>query len=157
MGCYNTDFDGVFRLDRPLTAAHANYLTAFAKTRRVRLPPEAVLRLADPIWVAAGLPAVPAYHVALPLGQSYDFNTPPEGQPGLWCQWRPTPDATGIEWDRCSGFYDYVEWLEYLIVHFLMPWGYGLSGTVRWRGEEFDDVGRIDVRANIVTATAGHA
>lgn len=39
----------------------------------------------------------------------------------------------------------------------LVPWGYGLSGTVRWRGEEFDDVGRIDVRANIVTATAGHA
>jgi len=154
---YRTEFDGVFRLDRPLTAAHARYLTAFAKSRRVHLPPEAVSQLTDPIREAAGLPTVPAYRVALPLGKPYDFNTPPKGQPGLWCQWRPTANATGIEWDRCSNFYDYVEWLQYLIDHFLKPWGYTLTGTVRWRGEEFDDVGRITVTANAITVTAGPA
>jgi hypothetical protein len=60
-------------------------------------------------------------------------------------------------WDGCEKFFMYVEWLEYLIEHFLRPWGYVLSGEVAWFGEDFDDCGDIMVRDNtirVVTVTA---
>ena len=38
-----------------------------------------------------------------------------------------------------------------MIEHFFKPWGRYLNGKVRWRGEEFDDMGSINVKDNIVT------
>jgi hypothetical protein len=75
--------------------------------------------------------------------------------PGIWCQWVPTKDGLGIEWDGNEKFYNYVEWLKYLIEHFFTPKGYVLEGTVQFRGEEFDDVGKIMVNGNHVTAVKG--
>lgn len=71
--------------------------------------------------------------------------------PGIWCQWVPTDDGLGIEWDGNEKFYDYVEWLEYIIKHFLNPKDYLLNGAVRYQGEEIGDVGRIEVKDNKVT------
>lgn len=75
-------------------------------------------------------------------------------QPGLWCQWVPAPDNDGIEWDGGEKFYNYVEWLGYLIHHFLSPWGYTLNGEVAWNGDSSDDHGVIYVRDNVVEAVA---
>lgn len=72
-------------------------------------------------------------------------------QPGLWCQWIPTEDGTAIVWDEGEKFYDYIEWLDYLIRHFLKPWGYTLTGGVEWQGEDPDDRGRILVSDNAIT------
>jgi hypothetical protein len=80
-----------------------------------------------------------------------NHNAPPAGQPGLWVQWIPTEDGEWLEWDGNEKFYDYIEWLEYLIEHFLSPWGYVLNGTVKWRGEEFGDIGIIIVDNNVVS------
>lgn len=71
--------------------------------------------------------------------------------PGYYCQWVPTEDGIGIEWDGGEKFYEYVEWLEYIIKHFLEPKGYVLNGAVRYQGEEIGDVGRIEVKDNQVT------
>jgi len=35
--------------------------------------------------------------------------------PSLYCQWRPTSDGMGIEWDRRDKFYEYMEWLTIVI------------------------------------------
>lgn len=70
--------------------------------------------------------------------------------PGYYCQWVPTGDGTGITWDGGEKFYEYVEWLEYIIEHFLVPKGYVLNGAVRYQGEEIGDVGRIEVKDNKV-------
>lgn len=79
-------------------------------------------------------------------------NTQPyPGMPGFWCQWVPTEDAKGLEWDGGEKFYEYVEWLEYLIEHFVEPWGLKLNGEIEWRGEEWDDKGTIVVVNNEVT------
>ena len=51
-------------------------------------------------------------------------------QPGLWCGWRPNEDGTVIEHDGGEKFYDYTEWIQYLVHHFLEPWGYKLNGDV---------------------------
>lgn len=70
--------------------------------------------------------------------------------PGYYCQWVPTDDGMGIEWDGSEKFYQYVEWLEYIIKHFLAPKGYELNGAIRYQGEEIGDVGRIEVKKNVV-------
>jgi hypothetical protein len=118
----------------------------------------------DPARVATGLPIGPsgAYFVggAGFGGQSKDdsiinYNEPPEGQPGLWCQWVPNEEGTAIEWDGGEKFYNYVEWLQYLIHHFLAKWGYVLNGEVEWVGEDRSDTGKIVVENNEVTTKRG--
>ena len=103
-----------------------------------------------------------------------DFNTPPgqldfttenfnerwtlnelrkvEGkcQPGLWCQWG-VADRDGVqtfEWDGGEKFYNYTEWLSYLINHFFEPWGIKLTGEIEWVGEDSGDRGKIVVENN---------
>ncbi len=71
-------------------------------------------------------------------------------QPGLWCQWVPNDDGTVIEHDGREKFYEYTAWIEYLIHHFLGPWGYKLNGDVYWDGEESDDKGLIEIKDNVV-------
>lgn len=72
------------------------------------------------------------------------------GFPSFYCQWVPNDDGTELQWDGGEKFYEYVEWLEYLIKHFIEPWGRKLNGSVDWRGEEWDDAGTIIVTDNKV-------
>lgn len=159
---YTTDFEGRFDLDFTLTQEHADYLRAFARTRRMRRNPSRTAIRPDTTRTAVGLPLgqEAGYFVGETgwAGQDHgadivDYNAPPEGQPGLWCQWVPTDDLAGIEWNGAEKFYDYVEWLEYIIEHFLAPWGYVLNGSVTWSGEEHEDIGKIRVADNAVTVS----
>ena len=157
---YTTDFEGQFDLDRELAPEHAAYLRQFSDTRRMKRDEQIVSRMRDPIRVAAKLPpgTEGQYFVGgdgwdgvLPWdGSILDYNREPSTQPGLWCQWVPTEDNDGIEWNGTEKFYDYVPWLRYLIDHFLKPWGYRLDGLVRWSGEEVSDIGLIEVKDNVV-------
>lgn len=60
-----------------------------------------------------------------------------------YCQWQPTRDGKSLEWDGGEKFYNYVEWLQYLIVRFFKPWGIELSGEIEYQGEEVGDVGKL--------------
>ena len=73
--------------------------------------------------------------------------------PTAYCQWIPTEDGTGLEWDGVEKFYYYGEWLEYLIARFFKPWGYALSGTVRYDGWTEGVAGTISVTNNEVVVT----
>ncbi len=142
-----------------LTPEHAAYLKQFNSTRRMRRDPAKARLLSDPLRIAVGLPVGEEgeYFVG---GEGYggqdrdasilDYNWPPGTQPGLWCGWQPNEAGTAIVWDGGEKFYDYVEWLEYLIERFLEPWGYVLNGRMDWQGEEDDDRGVILVRENQV-------
>jgi hypothetical protein len=161
---YTTDFDGKFNLDKPLSPEHRAYLEKFARTRRMQRNAEKAAQLPDPLREAAGLPIGEqgAFFVGATdfMGQDTtsdvtDGNQSPTGQPGLWCQWTPTEDGTAIEWDGGEKFYDYVEWIQYLIIHFLAPWGYVLNGTVNWEGESRGDLGRIVITNNAVATKTG--
>ena len=172
---YTTNFDGEFRLEKPLAAKHRHFLQAFAETRRMKRDASAAARVEDPIRLDAGLliGVEGGYYVggaridpktgkveAPNAGQEedssvIDHNEPPKGQPGLWCQWVPNDDGTAIVWDGGEKFYEYVAWLQYLITHFLKPWDYVLNGEVTWEGEEHGDVGKIIVKKNKVTTKAG--
>lgn len=70
-------------------------------------------------------------------------------QPSLWCQWTLTDNET-LEWDGGEKFYNYVEWLKYLINNFFEEWGIKLNGEVLWFGEDSNDRGKIVVENNKV-------
>jgi hypothetical protein len=137
-----------------LRPEHADYLRAFCENYRIRRDAAKASLLPDPVRRAAGLPIGDegAYFVG---GRGHngdpsiiDRKLPPAGQPNECCQWIPDDDGTAIVWDGRESFNDYDKWLEYLIEHFLKPWGYVLNGTVRWQGEEEEDRGFLDVQDN---------
>jgi hypothetical protein len=176
---YTTDFFGSFQLDKPLSIAQRDYLTMFSETRRMKRDASKIPTLTGKtkgrifndstddaknvhcldLLAKVGLDVGPegAYYCGTgSYGQGedssvVDYNWPPTGQPGLWCQWVPTEDGTGIEWNGSEKFYEYVKWLEYIINHFLKPWGLTLNGEVEWQGEEREDRGMIIVKDNVVT------
>ncbi len=78
-----------------------------------------------------------------------------EAFPGYWCGWVPDEDGETILWDGGEKFYDYEEWIQWIITKVLDPRGYVLNGKVYWSGEEDDDVGIIKIENNIVLATPG--
>ena len=170
---YTTYFTGQFKVTPMLTEDEADYLTAFSGSRRMKRNAKLVEALPDTRRIKVGLPVGPQgqYYVGSfddgNYGQSEwsphgyadasitDYNEEPDDQPGLWCQWVPTEDRTGIEWNGTQKFYNYTEWLEYIIDHFLRPWGKTVNGQVKWVGEDKNDRGLLIVENNIVTPVVG--
>lgn len=69
-------------------------------------------------------------------------------QPDLWCQWTPTEDGRAIVWDGGEKFDRPYEWIEYLLRHFLVPWGYVVNGRVEWEGAYEGETGLVWVVDN---------
>jgi len=79
-----------------------------------------------------------------------------EGKPpSIYCQWVPTEDGTGLEWDGAEKFYYCTEWLGYLVAHFFKPWGYVLNGCMEWVSAIYEPAaGTIVVHDNEIVATS---
>jgi len=136
---YTTEFKGKFKLDRPLEEQVYQDLLSLNETRRMKRAVDS-----DLYGVQGEF-----YFKDDNLGV-IDCNQPPETQPGLWCNWKPTEDKQFIEWDQGEKFYSYVEWIYYIINRILKPKKYILNGEVEWLGEEQGDIGTIIVIDNIV-------
>lgn len=157
---YDTKFGGSFTLDRPLEEIHRKYLQAFADTRRMKRDTLKAILLPDPLRKAIGYPVGIEGEFFVgglgDFGQEHDqsvidHNTAPASQPGLWCQWEPDEHGTVIQWNGVEKFYDYIEWLQYLIENFISRWGYKLNGKVFWNGEVDMDSGILSVKDNVLT------
>ena len=72
--------------------------------------------------------------------------------PSYYCQWRATPDGSGIEWDRTEKFVGADEWMKIVIDTFVVPNSQIANGTIDAEGEEPDDIWRIVVHNNDVRA-----
>ncbi len=157
---YTTTFSGSFTVTPPLSPEQVAYLNAFNRTRRMARDAIKATRLPDPVREAVGLPigAQGGYFVGAGeygqdgQGSIVDYNKPPAGQPGLWCQWAPADDGSTLQWDDGEKFYNYSEWLLYLVEHFLAPWGRMLDGKVHWQGEDAGDRGILYARQNVIDA-----
>lgn len=140
---YDTEFEGALRVEPPLDAEEVAFLRRFARSRRMKRKGGPYINSSDERDVL-------------------DFNTPPEGQPGLWCDWEPSDDGSTIEWNHAEKSYDSTEWIKYLIEHFLKPGalaigqvaaikgGHVVNGEVVAQGEDMRDRWRIVVVANKV-------
>ena len=71
-------------------------------------------------------------------------------QPGLWCGWTINYEGTEVIWDGSEKFYEYINWIKYMITHFFEPWGIKLNGEMDWFGEDSSDTGKIIIKNNIV-------
>lgn len=65
--------------------------------------------------------------------------------PGQFCQWVVTKHLDGIEWDQNEKFYEYTEWLQWIIDEILKPAGINLFGRVEFQGEDVQDHGWLVV------------
>lgn len=138
---YNTDFRGKFELNKKLDDYTFDFLKDLNTTRRTK-------RNIGPEFGIEGEFYFKDDDVGI-----IDNNKPPSTQPGLWCQWTPVheEDKDVIEWDGGEKFYDYIEWIEYIISKILEPKGYILNGNVCFNGEEANDYGVINIVNNNVT------
>lgn len=156
---YDTTFSGNFSINPPLAPEHRTYLEKFSETRRMQRNTVLVAEMPDPYRTAVGLP-VGIEGEFFVNGQGFmgqdndqsvkDPNRPPVTQPSLWCHWVPSEDGTLIEWDGGEKFHDYIEWMEYLLHNFLIPWHYNVNGRVEWEGEDEDDMGVIRIKNNVL-------
>ena len=162
---YDTDFTGSFDIDRPLDKETQKILKGLNYTRRVKR---------NPIKLAEELDITPIECIKLygeecefyfnfdnefgqtETGDIINFNTPPDCQPSLWCKWHYNEKDNTIEWDGAEKFYEYIEWIEYMIKNILELRDYKLNGSVTWEGEEGDDLGEISIRNNKVTVKHGY-
>lgn len=155
---FGIELQGQFNLTPRLTSDQIKYLTKFSETRRMQRSGSIAEKLPDPARNA----------VKLPIGRQAEYfvgglvncvrdtddsvlkDYPPTSQPGYWCPWRPSEDGNFIEPIGYGVTCDDIEWLEYVIEHFLTPWGITANGCVTWRDEECDE-GTINVADNEIT------
>lgn len=147
---YSTEFEGEFKVNKKVDKKTYDLLVGLATTRRMKR------KGLDPkIYGIEGEFYVEEDNFAPIKGIIVDNNEPPKTQPGLWCQWKIQENKQTIKWDGNEKFHDYIEWLEYIVNRILKPKGYVLNGSVRWRGDDFGDVGSIFVKDNEVTIAPG--
>lgn len=163
---YNTTFQGEFLLDRPLTTAQKDYLQRFSQTRRMKrdCQCEELRKKANSLRESVGLPLgiegeyfVGSYtSYGMDEGNNWDsvidMSKPPRTQPSLWCEWTVSHDGTKIIWSEEDYFYEYIQWLQYLLDNFLKPWGYIVNGQCEWQGQNSEDQGIIYIKDNTLEA-----
>ena len=161
---YTTWFTGGFEFDKPVSEEFANYINKFADVRHMKRDVEKIKSLC-PDWEKycfnGNLGPEGQYFVGgdeiserVNLDTSIlDHNWQPKPQPGLWCQW--VIEGNELVWDQGEKFYEYEEWLIYLIDNFIAPSGYMLNGEIEFQGEDEDVFGTIRVVNNEVNLVYG--
>ncbi len=127
---YTTDFIGHIDITPSLNEQETAYLTAFSHSRRYERP-----------GGAYDVPGNPRAEDGQYRSVGRSYNVPPDGQPALWCDWVPCWDGCCLSYDGTEKFYAPVEWMRYLIDHFLKP-GAAASRVdePRFAGFTFDHV-----------------
>lgn len=144
---YTTEFDGKFTFDKNLDKETFTLLKGLSETRRMKRRIDDVYGVDGEFYVGGeGF-----YQFENRDDTIVDNNTPPASQPSLWLQWTPTETGRHLEWDGGEKFYNYIEWLEYIIEKVLIPNGYKLNGEVKYYGEETNDKGTITIIDNDIT------
>lgn len=161
---YSTWFGGSLKFNKEVSDELRDYINRFSSTRRMPRDNEKIMEI-YPNWEELcffGDLGVNGEYFApesKSYGQEYDdsiidYNGYKRSvQPGLWCQW--IIEGNELVWDEGEKFYNYIEWLKYLIENFFEPLGYKLNGTITWDGEDSDDFGVINVTDNVVDIQYG--
>ena len=177
---YDTTFDGVLDINPHLNVHQVAYVQGFNKTRHMPRETRLIENVPDPLRTNVGLPLgdfgmfylgdTPRNGIR---GQNWDKADPNHDLgiiehgsgilkldprktlPDLWCQWTVNDAGSYLEWDQGEKFYNYTEWLDWMIRQLFVRWRRTLNGTIAWRGESFDDIGKIIVVNNQITVKYG--
>lgn len=152
---YNTEFYGSFCFDKPLTKEQILFIYNYSRTRHFIRPdvtPSKVMLDAGINDVGSGA----CYYALDDVDNKYhnewtkykNHYNDPGLCPGLWCQWIVSDSGLRLEWDGMEKFYNYLEWLNFLIENFFSKWNYNLTGFIKYQGEDDDDFGFIRIKNN---------
>jgi len=153
---YTTDFYGKFTLNKELDDELFSYLEKFSQSRRMKRDSEKLKALYGKDFGVEGEFFVDgeSFNTSEKVPDTIlNYNSSPSTQPGLWCQWTPSPDKKHIVWDGVEKFYRAKDWIIYIIDNFLKPNGYVLNGLVAAKGESSDDFWSIEIKDNEVIVT----
>ena len=162
---YTTYFNGSLKFNKEVSERLKEYINRFSTTRRMPRDNDKI-KTVYPNWrelcFFGELGNKGEYFApdSKTYGQEHDdsvvdYNGYKDSvHPGLWCQW-VIDENNELVWDEGEKFYNYVEWLKYLIKHFFEPLGYKLNGVITWQGEDSDDCGTINVDNNVVDVEYG--
>lgn len=73
--------------------------------------------------------------------------------PSIWNNWEVVvkdsdnfvfDEEHHLQWNGFEKFYNYVEWLKYLVDNYFEPWGITLDGMITYIGEDKSDYGVIE-------------
>lgn len=156
---YTTKFKGEIGFNREVDGWLVDYINKFSRIRHMVLSESRIKGLFHD-WKDLCFKGMLGRHGQYFIGlEDYDHRNPsmcvvnpnrwPEGCPGFYCQWVIRDNK--LVWRGDEKFYDYVDWMRYLIDCFFEPEGYVLNGTIRWQGENIEDAGYIYVVDNKVT------
>lgn len=137
-------FSGNLAITPALQRAHYRYLREFAGNRHVMRHEILVGLLPDPVRTAVGLPVgLDGGYFVGARGHAWDESIknphiPPTGQPSPHCPWEPvfrppTLQQQPTSWATGQTAEVQLDWLRYLVEHFLRPWGYTLQGELAAR------------------------
>lgn len=153
---YSTDFFGHFNLSKKLTKDQSDYLHLFSRSRHFEIDVSMVKQsdLMKRLDISIGKEGCfyigqTIYNINYGLPYTINYNKPPADCPGLWCDWIPTEDNCGIQWGGGEKFYNYTEWLNFIITHFLKKWDIEISGNVRFQGEDISDFGFLRIKNGV--------
>ena len=158
---YTTEFLGRLEFSRPLSKQMTNYINDFSTIRHMKRDNEKIKEV-YPNWKErcffGYLGDEGEFFISntKSLGQDkddsvLDYNEPSLKQPGLWCQWIVSEDGKYLMWDRGEKFYNYIEWLEYIIENFVKTQDkLKVNGYLVYMGEDVHDIGIIEVKNNMM-------
>lgn len=147
---YDTNYWGEFEVNPPLNEKEIEYLEKFSETRRVK-------RTKGPYYVENG-----GFKGQDREEDVIEYNSPPDGQPSLWCDWIPSEDGTKLIFNESEKFNNGTQWIKYIIEHFLKPdalakkhlnfltCNHFVNGKIIGRGEEPVDNFSIYINNNQV-------
>lgn len=148
--------DGCLKFNKPLSERHHKYLNAFFKTKRIIRDVDVLREIPDPLREAVNLPIGEegCYFVAsannpMRTKSIIDYKVAPSDQPNSWCAWYPSNDGSMLEisMDNVNGRKD---WLQYMIDNFFNPWGYSISGKIKFTKDPAEYTEIILVESNVI-------
>ena len=156
---YTTWFEGELTPNKPFKKEFVNYINAFSKKRHEPRDVE-IIKHSDPDWAKhcldGNLGLYGMYYVG-GFDEEIIDRSAAKGYtcPGYWCDWHINEKTGVVEWNGAEKFYEYTDWLIFLIENFFEPAGYILNGEFIWIGEDSEDRGKISVVNNKVSEFLG--
>lgn len=156
---YTTWFEGELTPNKPFKKEFVNYINAFSKKRHEPRDVE-IIKHSDPDWAKhcldGNLGPYGMYYVG-GFDEEIIDRSAAKGYtcPGYRCDWHINEKTGVVEWNGAEKFYEYTDWLIFLIENFFEPAGYILNGEFIWIGEDSEDRGKISVVNNKVSEFLG--
>lgn len=170
---YHTEIKGGYVVTGNITPSLVSFVNEYNKARHYKVNMDAILLYFPSIVEQHGLNGsagkngefltLDVYH----YGKGFaDYNTyNPSCPDSFWCQWAlfddydasdpistcyeiNEKDALWLKWDGGEKFYEYEEWLRFLILNVFEPNGVLLNGAVITYGEGYADSEYIVVKNN---------